>query len=334
MRKFFILLTILSFGAVSCINTVEIQVDEMEPLPVINAHLRTDQTEHIIYLTTSQLNRVDPFDNAHVSVSVNGGAQIQAEEIIQEEYYESSMYRFEASFKAGDRVTIHVSRPPYEAKASVVFPEAVDPFDVEWSSHTIDLSYGTEESYRFDIRFSDIKGDDSFYRLDLDVDTEVTSYDGNDPVTKHFVQTDRSIFDASSDPVINEGRSGDSGILSAVMPENRFCVFTDNLFKDSSCGVRVWIPAEVFKQAAYEVTSSKWTLNPVVLVKVFTLDLSYYRYLKALDNFEAFGYEMGLLVEPTTLPSNVSGGLGFVSAETCTVVPVQMPAVSTAPQYN
>ena len=49
-----------------------------------------------------------------------------------------------------------------------------------------------------------------------------------------------------------------------------------------------------------------------------SLDFAQYHYLKALNNLETFGTEMSFLVEPTTLPSNVEGGLGFVGIETVT----------------
>ena len=49
-----------------------------------------------------------------------------------------------------------------------------------------------------------------------------------------------------------------------------------------------------------------------------TLDFTQYHYLKALNNLETFGTEVNFLVEPTTLPSNVEGGLGFVGIETIT----------------
>ena len=51
-------------------------------------------------------------------------------------------------------------------------------------------------------------------------------------------------------------------------------------------------------------------------VQLRTLDLTQYHYLKALENLDTFGTEMNFLVEPTTLPSNVEGGLGFVGIET------------------
>ena len=49
-----------------------------------------------------------------------------------------------------------------------------------------------------------------------------------------------------------------------------------------------------------------------------SLDFTQYHYLKALTNLETYGTEMTFLVEPTTLPCNVEGGLGFVGIETIT----------------
>ena len=49
-----------------------------------------------------------------------------------------------------------------------------------------------------------------------------------------------------------------------------------------------------------------------------SLDFTQYHYLKALNNLETFGTEVSFLVEPTTLPTNVEGGIGFVGIETVT----------------
>jgi hypothetical protein len=62
-------------------------------------------------------------------------------------------------------------------------------------------------------------------------------------------------------------------------------------------------------------------MHRISTVQLRSLDFSQYRYLKALENLDTFGTEMSFLVEPTTLPSNVEGGLGFVGLETVTEVP-------------
>jgi hypothetical protein len=51
-----------------------------------------------------------------------------------------------------------------------------------------------------------------------------------------------------------------------------------------------------------------------------------YNYLNALNNLENFGYTSQVIVEPTTLPTNVNGGLGFVAVRSRTeAAPIVMP---------
>ena len=50
--------------------------------------------------------------------------------------------------------------------------------------------------------------------------------------------------------------------------------------------------------------------------------------LTALNNLENFGYEAQIIVEPTTIPSNVNGGLGMVAVQART----EAAAIELPPQ--
>ena len=44
-----------------------------------------------------------------------------------------------------------------------------------------------------------------------------------------------------------------------------------------------------------------------------SIDRSFYNYLRAMNNLICYGYDVSPIIEPTMLPSNVSGGMGIVS---------------------
>ena len=56
--------------------------------------------------------------------------------------------------------------------------------------------------------------------------------------------------------------------------------------------------------------------DPYVYVVLEHISFAEYHYLKALNNLSNLGYDAVPFFEPTTIPSNVDGGLGFVSVAT------------------
>lgn len=110
--------------------------------------------------------------------------------------------------------------------------------------------------------------------------------------------------------------------------------FPDGPIADQECTLRVmarpWsVYLPEYRYGSVAPDGMNWSMMTEMPVRVRrtcsfrlrTLDFSQYHYLKALGNLETFGTEVSFLVEPTTLPSNVEGGLGFVGIETITEMP-------------
>lgn len=305
----------------SCEEEIDLLVGGNSPVLLMNAQLRSDETLHTVILNTSTLSKLEVFDGAEVTVTVNGTRRITATPEPPEEFRSGSRYRFRADFKAGDRVRIDAIRGTEHAFAEVEFPEAAEIL-------SLDCTRAAEDPYdvqfQFRMRIRDIAGSDSYFRVGMGCEHEISAYfvnDGKESVeVRHEADARRDMLDASADPVINEGRAsqGSDDLFGDILPGNGFAAFTDRLFRDGECTLHLvshrnsLLPVNRDPAARYEhcVTDA--------VLKLYTTTFAQYRYLRAIDNFETFGYDMSFLVEPTSLPCNVTGGIGFVSAETCT----------------
>ena len=318
---------------VSCEEEIDIRVGNEAPVLLMNAQLHSDDTLHAVFLHTSLISRLEAYEGATVTVTVNGTERIVAEAVPEEESYIASWrspYAFKADFHPGDRVRIDAVRGADHAWAEVTFPEAgtivsADTVRVESPDNNAFLT-----SYQFRVGIRDIPGSDTYYRFAITALSETgDENDPSRPVRRSGADID---FDNSSDPAINEGRTvSDSGddLLGELMPGNRYSAFTDHLFRDGEYTIRVEAPRYNFLYSEF----SEDDVRHYAVLKLYTISFSQYRYLRAIDNFDAFGYDMSFLVEPTSLPSNVEGGIGFVSAETCVERWMEIPGTMPEPIY-
>ena len=319
---------------VACEEEIDIRVGNETPVLLMNAQLHSDDTLHAVFLHTSLISRLEAYEGATVTVTVNETEKIEAQAVPAEESYMShwrTPYAFRADFHPGDRVRIDAVRGADHAWAEVTFPEpgtivSVDTLRVESPDNN---EYAS--TYQFRVGIRDIPGKDSYYRLAIKARAE--SGDENDPAGAVRVEEQAVNFDNSADPAINEGRtvseSGEEDLLGELMPGNRYSAFTDHLFPDGDYTLRVDASRYIFLYSMFSETD----VRHYAVVKLYTMSLSQYRYLRAIDNFDAFGYEMSFLVEPTSLPSNVEGGIGFVSAETCVERRLEIPGEAFNPIY-
>lgn len=65
--------------------------------------------------------------------------------------------------------------------------------------------------------------------------------------------------------------------------------------------------------------------HPALQLSLMTLSLEEYSYLNALNAAGVWGFEGAFLTEPVTFPSNVEGGLGFVSIASASGISLALP---------
>lgn len=319
---------------VSCYEEIILPIGDDEPVAIMNAQLNTWDTTHEVQLSVSQKNRVKPLIGADVQVTVNGKTPIAATEMPEDGmHYWETVYRFDADLKAGDEVRIEARKDAFLLRATVVAPPAVTISSIDTS--TVRMSYMGDSSDYLQVKttYQDLPGD-SWYRVAACMYSEFVYLDEEgQPVPGYSGEYAWWVSpETGYDPVISEGggKTGGLDFGALLSAENSYNCFSDNPFRDAECTIRplfkpyvvydyydTYILPSGMEEIGYEaVFGLQYKTHRTARLQVRTIDFSQYHYLKALQNLETFDTEVTFLVEPTTLPSNVEGGLGFVGLET------------------
>ena len=334
-----IYLLLLSFLAVSCYEEIVLPVGDDTPRGVMNAQLNTMETSHTVYLSATQKSHVRALSGADVRVSVNGTPVATAEEIpARYEGAKEACYAFDAAFKPGDEIRIEARKDAFSMSATVTVPQPVTISSVDTS--TVRMTYmGETDTYlQAKTVFQDLPGS-SFYRVLgwFEEDFRYLDEDGN-PVPDYYGDNRGELgVETGFDPIISEGagKTGATDIAAMLAEENNsYPCFADIPFAGQEATIRPLFHPYNFQFGEYRYggcvpdvlqdDDDRWSklhaysleIHRRISVQVRTLDFSQYHYLKALMNLDTFGTDLLFLVEPTTLPSNVEGGLGFVGLET------------------
>ena len=332
----------LSFLAAGCYEEILIPTEDKDPVLVMNSQMNNLEEVHVVHLSRSLLSRVEPFPGATVKVYVNDAFVAQAVEMDDENAWNSTPYAFEAVFHPGDEVRVEAVKDAFRATATAHVPQPVYVESVDTSSVRMVYMDSSTDYVQLKVRFKDIPGD-TWYGVDhryLDV-WEYLDEEGN-PSPEFTVESiQQSALDTGFDPVISEGagKTAGSDLTALLAAENYYHCFADTPIADQECTLRVMVYEwnyylDNFRYALVvpdwmEDDPDAWSVLLAMPVRIHrtccfrlrSLDFSQYHYLKALNNMENYGTEVNFLVEPTTLPSNVEGGLGFVGIETVTELP-------------
>ena len=332
----------LSFLAAGCYEEILIPTEDKDPILVMNAQMNNLEETHIVNLSVSLLSKVEPLPGATVKIYVNDAFVAEAVERVDEDPWNRTAYLFNAEFHPGDKVRVEARKDAFNATSTVVVPPEVPISSIDTSSVRMTYMDYTTDYVQLKVRFKDLPGD-SWYGVDhLYSDLwEYLDEEGN--TSPEFTATSNSLggLETGFDPVISEGSGKTTGSdLGALLSaENYYNCFSDDPIADQECTLRVMVYQWGFylTEQRYGLYVPEWMNNnpdawsilmsmPVRIhrtcsFRLRSLDFSQYHYLKALNNLEAFGTEVNFLVEPTTLPSNVEGGLGFVGIETITEMP-------------
>ena len=324
----------------SCYEEVLLPAGDEDPVLVMNAQMNTLEDVHSIVLSVSHLSKVEPLRGAEVKVYINGSFVSEALEWPDAESYNAAWYGFEWMFQPGDEVRITVRKDAFSASATVTVPPYAPVTVVDTSSVRMAFLDEVTDYLQVKARFQDLPGR-SWYGVDCILVDSCDYLDEDGAVIPEY-SVPRSEMQAwletGFDPVISEGAGKSAGgdLASLLSAGNPYNCFSDDPVVDEECTLRVLLyPQSLYlnerNYAIYypsgfneEDSMILWNLPRRVKRKCFfrlrSLDFSQYHYLKALSNLDTFGSEVSFLVEPTTLPSNVEGGLGFVGIETVSEV--------------
>lgn len=338
MRKIIPVLT-LAFLAASCYEEILIPTEDKDPVLVMNAQMDNLETTHTVSLSRSLLSKVEPFPGARVNVYVNGTLAAEAVETVEEYAWNRTAYQFEAAFNPGDEVRIEATKDAFHVSSTVIVPPAVAVESLDTSSVRMTFLDESSDYLQLKVRFKDLPGD-SWYGVDQRISDlwEYLDEEGN-VIPGYFAYSGtKGHIETGFDPVISEGAGKTSGsdLASLLSVENTYNCFSDSPIAGEECTLRVMTrPWSVYlpDDRSWEAVPKALDDNPgsySILMKLpvrvrreccfrlRSMGFAQYHYLKALNNLETFGTEVNFLVEPTTLPTNVEGGLGFVGIETIT----------------
>ena len=246
-------------------------------------------------------------------------------------------YTFEADFRPGDEVRIEARKGEMVLSSTVTVPAVVPISSVDTS--TVKMNYMGETDTYLQVKtvFNDLPSV-SFYRLSgRMVDEIILLDDSGEPVPDLSGAKEYEIsLETGFDPIISEGagKTGGTDIGALLKAENSYHCFADTPFSGEECTIRPLVFFSHLSDGYYwyypdfldNIENPDWAAIDAMdrrvqrrwIIQLRSLDFAQYHYIKALENLDTFGEDMSFLVEPTTLPSNVDGGLGFVGIETVT----------------
>lgn len=327
MKKILSIL-VLSIAAAGCINEIRVDFGEVTPQLVLNAQMEAKEGIQLVYLSESTLSSVKPLKDATVTVYVDGKPFASAFEAVDDEFQDNALataYSFRGGFPAGSQVKVTAKKGSWEAwaQADVLPAPAISAVDTLRSmERDMDITY---ESFQTKITFRDLPGG-NYYRAGVRAECQVTQVNAAGETREMPVVYDLPMS-GSQDPVLGGVTAG----MSLFSLDKTYLVFSDEMFSDQGeYSLRLTIPSEQLYPFYY---FSDWRFIPlyayfsVTLIPwVESVSREEFDYLNALNNLENFGYTAEVIVEPTTLPSNVNGGLGFFAVRSRTEwAPLQLP---------
>ena len=341
MRKYLIFSILLTvFVSVACENTIKYEYDLNDGKMTLLGQLSTADTTHTIFLSISYPDRIDSLPGATVECFVNGSRTLArsipagyreetdwmtGETGLVPNHLPYTEYKFEAIFKPGDKVRIEATKGQMNAWAEIVVPQpitliAADTVTVVKSS--VYQSVGETETYEqeyveFTVRLSDAKGMDSYYSMNPKTSTVIKLSSENEEDFSTISQGPSSVsYETFHDLILEDGYSSGMGdLFEDLVPVNYTRCFSDKMFRDSEATVRLYIPTYNFRSYPYEYynIASKIVMDKTFHLAVKSFDRDFYNYLRAINNLQCYGYEVSPIIEPTMLPSNITGGMGIIS---------------------
>lgn len=341
MRKYLIFSILLTaLVSVACENTIKYEYDLNDGKMTILGQLSTADTTHTIFLSMSYPDRIDSLPGATVECFINGSRTLArpipagyreetdwmtGETSLVPNHFPYTEYEFEAIFKPGDKVRIEATKGQMDAWTEVVIPQpitliAIDTVTLVKSS--VYQSVGETETYEqeyveFTVRLSDAKGTDNYYSMDPKISTVIKlSSEYEEDFSTIFRGPSEVSYETFHDLILEDGYSSGMGdMFEDLVPVNYTRCFSDKVFRDSEATVRLYIPTYYFRSYPYEYynIASKIVVDKTFHLSVKSFDRDFYNYLRAINNMQCYGYEVSPIIEPTMLPSNITGGMGIVS---------------------
>lgn len=260
------------------------------------------------------------------------------------------IFRLTARLQPGDNIRLEATAEggKYHVSSQVTVPRPLQSLQVDTCTALI-RQWGSMRAHRqYHITLEDLPNEKNYYRLEIvnNKDFRCVIYTPNEDENGDYIKDENGdyIYTITKDTVVNyrytelinredviltdghvTSSDDDENAMFPTNIENKYSIFTDNRFTNSSATLKVYTP---LYDDNYDILQSlnytRCYLKQNITVRVLSLPETYYRYLKALNCMDDEDYDEALM-EPISLPSNVEGGLGFVGISSEIQYTIDMP---------
>lgn len=258
------------------------------------------------------------------------------------------LFRLTTALRPGDNIRLEATAEDgqYQVSSNVTVPKPLQSLQVDTCTALIRL-WGSMRHYRqYRITLQDLPNEKNYYRLEIvnNKDYHCTTLTARtDENGDYIMDEDYNFIYDSKDTVVNyqfnELINREDVILTdghitssdddenAMFPviENKYNIFTDSRFSNSSATLKVYTPLydDTYDNPG-DLTYTRCTMKHTIIVRLLSLPEIYHRYLKALNCMDDDDYDEAIM-EPISLPGNVEGGLGFVGVTSEIRYTIEMP---------
>lgn len=271
------------------------------------------------------------------------------EQIIKNINYKK--FRLHTHFQPGDNIRLEATAEngEYLVSSEVVVPQPVLDIQVDTCITKIFQWNSMRDYRRILVTLHDLPNEKNYYRLDIQNNYHVNARypvpslneDGSQETDEDgtplywykdtiFNYTDRELINRE-DIILTDGHisHSDQDEENEMFPSisNKYNIFTDNQFPNSSATLKVYTALGLDYLSGYDSVYSRLLS---LSVRVLSISKEEYLYLKGLNCMDDDDYDTTLM-EPVSLPSNVQGGLGFVGVSASAEVNMEFPE---SPHWN
>ena len=299
----------------SCLTEEFVETKDKSVKVVMNAQFTTMDDEWKVALSKSTVTSLEKVSGAEVWASVNGNPSVKGTQWVEDEYNSwlaksCTEFYFGTKVNPGDRLFLSAKTDDGVVTADLEVPTQINMDSVDTLRTIVHGMYSDDEYFQFKIKITDPAETDDYYRLRF-YKTEEFVLNGE------WVKTVTEIRgDGSADPVITEGQAGSQTDLLTELfgGGNDYLIFNDDLFSGETRTIRINF-YHYYMSASFDYMGGTEHKPGYVTVVLEHLSFAHYHYYRALQNMETLGYDASFIFEPSTIPVNVNGGMGFVAVE-------------------
>lgn len=315
----FLSLLITALTIISCENELPFNIKDNPPKLVMNALINADSLTNIVYLNLTGKEHTTYVQNATLEVRVNGKLTENLRPLpIESDYLLQCSFSMSSKFMPGDviRLDALTDDGQYHAWAEVTVPRRPDNIEkVDTLTIPFMQSGYAQKNLKCKITFKDLTDEDNYYRIVMD--TRVMQTRLNEDKEVIAVQSWHNYYFISREDIVltdgqpSTGDDANNGMFDIV--ENKYGVFNDSRFKNSSYTMTVYVPYYLFR--GIEPSSPLIIEQADITVRLLNITETEYYHLKALNLVDSDSFDE-TINEPIKYPSNVNGGTGIVGVST------------------